>query len=32
MVTGGPMNYKGKDMKAAHCPYRITEVEFDTTW
>lgn len=23
MVTGGPNNYKGKDMKAAHCPYKI---------
>lgn len=23
MVTGGPANYKGKDMKAAHCPYKI---------
>lgn len=32
MVTGGPVVYNGKDMKAAHCPYKITEIEFDTTW
>ena len=25
MVTGGPVVYKGKDMKAAHCPYKITQ-------
>lgn len=24
MVTGGPNNYKGNDMKKAHCPYKIT--------
>jgi hemoglobin len=23
MVTGGPNNYHGKDMKTAHCPYKI---------
>lgn len=32
MVTGGPNNYHGKDMKAAHCPYKINHLEFDTTW
>lgn len=25
MVTGGPVVYKGKDMKTAHCPYKITQ-------
>ena len=32
MVTGGPNNYTGKDMKAAHCPYKIGKLEFDATW
>lgn len=32
MVSGGPVLYKGKDMKAAHCPYKIREIQFDTTW
>lgn len=32
MVTGGPNNYTGKDMKAAHCPYNINLFEFDATW
>ena len=32
MVTGGPNNYRGKDMKAAHCPYKIRNLEFDATW
>ncbi len=32
MVTGGPNNYKGKDMKEAHCPYTISHMEFDATW
>lgn len=32
MVTGGPQEYKGKDMKAAHCPYKISQLEFDATW
>jgi hypothetical protein len=32
MVTGGPVVYKGKDMKVAHCPYKISEKEFDATW
>ena len=32
MVTGGPANYRGKDMKTAHCPYKIGHLEFDVTW
>lgn len=32
MVTGGPNNYHGKDMKAAHCPYKINNFVFDSTW
>ena len=32
MVTGGPANYGGKDMKTAHCPYKIGHIEFDATW
>jgi truncated hemoglobin YjbI len=32
MVTGGPNNYYGKDMKTAHCPYKIDHLEFDATW
>lgn len=32
MVTGGPVVYKGKDMKTAHCPYKISQKEFDATW
>ena len=32
MVTGGPANYSGKDMKTAHCPYKIGHIEFDATW
>lgn len=32
MVTGGPNNYKGNDMKKSHCPYKITYAQFDATW
>jgi len=32
MVTGGPNHYRGKDMKTAHCPYKINNLEFDATW
>jgi hemoglobin len=32
MVTGGPNNYAGKGMKAAHCPYQIGHAQFDATW
>jgi hemoglobin len=32
MVTGGPNNYAGKDMKATHCPYKIGHPQFDATW
>ena len=32
MVTGGPLNYNGKDMKKAHCPYKIGILEFNITW
>ena len=29
MVTGGPNNYKGTDMKAAHARFKIGKKEFD---
>ncbi len=32
MVTGGEVNYRGKDMKTAHCPYKISHLEFNATW
>jgi hypothetical protein len=32
MVTGGPINYHGKDMKKAHCHYKIGRLEFNVTW
>jgi hypothetical protein len=32
MVTGGPINYQGKDMKKAHCHYKIGRLEFNVTW
>lgn len=31
-MTGGPNNYRGKDMKTAHCPYKISHLEYDATW
>jgi hemoglobin len=30
-ATGGPCEYKGKDMKAAHVGMKITEADFDAT-
>lgn len=32
MVCGGPNNYHGKDMKAAHDKMHIGKKEFDATW
>ena len=32
MVTGGPKEYEGKDMKAAHVDMKINQKEFDATW
>jgi len=32
MVTGGPANYKGTDMKTAHCKFNISNQDFDVTW
>ncbi len=32
MVTGGPHNYEGTDMKTAHCKLNISKSEFDITW
>jgi hemoglobin len=32
MVCGGPNNYHGKDMKAAHDKMNIGKKEFDATW
>jgi hemoglobin len=32
MVTGGPNNYEGADMKAAHCKLSISQEDFDVTW
>jgi hemoglobin len=32
LVTGGPSNYEGKDMKAAHAKLQIGKPEFDATW
>lgn len=32
MVTGGPCNYEGKDMKAAHEKLPINKAHFDQTW
>lgn len=32
MVTGGPNNYTGMDMKAAHAKFAIGKVHFDATW
>lgn len=32
MVCGGPNNYHGKDMKAAHAKMNIGKKEFDATW
>jgi hemoglobin len=32
MVTGGPANYTGQDMKTAHEKMKITDKEFNATW
>lgn len=32
LVTGGPNNYEGADMKTAHCKLVISEKDFDVTW
>jgi hemoglobin len=32
MVTGGPANYEGRNMKSAHCKLNINKEEFDITW
>jgi hemoglobin len=32
MVTGGPNNYEGLDMKKAHEKFKIGKLEFDSTW
>lgn len=32
LVTGGPNNYTGTDMKIAHQKFKITKLAFDETW
>jgi hemoglobin len=32
LVTGGPNNYEGTDMKTAHAKFKIGKKEFDETW
>lgn len=32
LVSGGPNNYEGTDMKTAHCKHSIGHMEFDVTW
>ena len=32
LVTGGPNNYEGVDMKKAHEKMAIGKLEFDATW
>lgn len=32
LVTGGPSNYEGTDMKTAHCKLNISKEDFDITW
>lgn len=32
LVTGGPNNYEGVDMKKAHDKMKIADKEFDATW
>lgn len=31
LVTGGPNNYEGVDMKFAHAKFKIKKLEFDAT-
>ena len=32
LVTGGPNEYEGADMKTAHCKFEIWKNHFDRTW
>ncbi len=32
MISGGPHNYEGNDMKKAHEKFKIGKKEFDATW
>ena len=32
LVTGGPNEYEGTDMKIAHCKFNIWKSHFDKTW
>lgn len=32
MALGGPANYDGKDMKAAHAKFKITKTDLDNVW
>ena len=32
LVTGGPSNYEGSDMKTAHCKLNISKEDFKITW
>lgn len=32
MISGGPHNYEGLDMKTAHQKFKIGKKEFDSTW
>ena len=31
-ATGGPPNYKGKDLRTIHKQYEISENDFNNTW
>lgn len=32
LVTGGPHNYEGADMKTAHCKLKVSKQHFDVSW
>jgi len=32
LVTGGPSNYEGTDMKTSHCKLNISKEDFKITW
>ena len=32
LVTGGPAQYEGTDMKTAHCKFNIWKSHYDKTW
>lgn len=32
LVTGGPNEYQGADMKTAHCKFDIWKSHYDKTW